>query len=57
LFYGALPSNKLDSKELADGATNYTVRTTNSFGDILISGVGSYLLGLKSQKVRVSKGN
>ena len=57
LFWGALPLNKVDSKELAGGATNYTVRTTNSFGDILIGGFGSYLLGIKSQTVRVSKGN
>ena len=57
LFWGLLPLNKVDSKDLAGGAQNYTVRTTTSFGDGLISIPGSYLLGLKTQTVRVSKGD
>jgi predicted small secreted protein len=57
LFWGLLPLNKVDSKELAGGAENYTVRTTTSFGDGLIAIPGSYLLGLKTQTIRVSKGD
>jgi uncharacterized protein YycO len=57
ILFGAVPLNKVDSKDLAGGAQNYTVRTTHSFGDILIGAVGSYFLGIKTQTVRVSKGN
>jgi hypothetical protein len=56
LFWGALPLNNVDSKDLAGGATNYTIRTTTTFVDILISIPGSYLLGLRTQTIRVSKG-
>lgn len=57
LFWGLLPLNKVDSKELAGGAENYTVRTTTSFGDGLIAIPGSYLFGIRTQTVRVSKGD
>ncbi len=57
LFWGLLPLNKVDSKELAGGARNYTIRTTTSFGDGLIAIPGSYLLGLRTQTIRVSKGD
>ena len=57
LFWGLLPLNKVDSKGLAGGAENYTIRTTTSFGDGLIAMPGSYLLGLKTQTIRVSKGD
>lgn len=57
LFYGLLPLNKVDSKTLAGGAQNYTIRTTTTFVDGLIAVPGSYLLGLKSQTIRVSKGD
>ena len=57
LFWGLLPLNKVDSKDLAGGAQNYTVRTTTSFGDGLIAIPGSYLLGLRTQTIRVSKGD
>lgn len=56
LFYGLLPLNQVDSKDLAGGAQNYTIRTTTSFGDYLISIPGTYLLGLKTQTIRISKG-
>jgi hypothetical protein len=56
LLFGLVPLNNVDSKVLAGGAQNYTIRTTTSFGDYLISIPGSYLLGLKTQTVRVSKG-
>ncbi len=57
LLGGLIPLNKVDSKDLAGGAQNYTVRTTTSFGDYLISIPGTYLLLLRSQTVRVSKGD
>jgi hypothetical protein len=57
LFWGLLPLNKVDSKNLAGGSKNYTIRTTTSFGDGLIAIPGSYLLGLKTQTIRVSKGD
>ena len=57
LFWGLLPLNKVDSKTLAGGAQNYTIRTTTTFVDGLIAIPGSYLLGLKTQTIRVSKGD
>ena len=57
LLAGLIPLNRVDSKDLAAGAQNYTIRTTTSFGDYLIAIPGSFLLGLKTQTVRVSKGN
>ena len=57
LLGGLIPLNKVDSKALAGGAQNYTVRVTTSLGDGLISIPGFYLLGLRSQTIRVSKGD
>lgn len=57
LFWGLLPLNKVDSKAMAGGATNYTIRTTTTFVDGLINGIGAYLLGFQTQTIRVSKGN
>lgn len=57
LFWGLLPLNKVDSKDLAGGAQNYTVRTTFSLGDGIITVFGSNLLGLGCQTIRVSKGD
>ena len=57
LFWGLFPLNKVDSKALAGGAQNYTVRTTTSFGDVPISIPGSYLLRLKTQTIRVYIGD
>lgn len=57
LFWGLLPLNKADSKDLASGTENYTIRTTTTFVDGLISIPGFYLLGLQSQTIRVSKGD
>lgn len=56
LFWGLLPLNHIDSKDLAGGTQNYTVRTTTSFGDALIAIPGTYLLGIESKTIRVSKG-
>jgi hypothetical protein len=57
LFFGLIPLNKVDSKKLAGDSQNYTVRTTTSLGDGIISVPGAYLLGLRSQTIRVSKGD
>ncbi len=57
IFWGLLPLNNVDSKNLANGAQNYTVRTTTSFGDGIISIFGSYFLGIRTQTIRVSKGD
>jgi hypothetical protein len=57
LLGGLVPLNRVDSKDLAAGAQNYTVRTTTSFGDYLIAIPGTYLLGLRTQTIRVSKGD
>ena len=57
LFLGLLPPNHVDSKNLVAGSQNYNVRTTSSFGDVLISIPGAYLLGIKTQTIRVSKGS
>jgi hypothetical protein len=57
LFWGLLPLNKVNSKDLANGSQNYTIRTTTTFVDGLISIPGGYLLGLRSQTIRVSKGD
>ncbi|MCX6214201.1 hypothetical protein [Spirosoma sp.] len=56
IFWGLLPLNNVDSKALAGGSKNYTIRTTTSFGDGLIAIPGSYLLGIRTQTIRVSKG-
>lgn len=56
-FLELFPLNKVDSKALAGGAHNYTVRTTTSFGDKLISIPGSYLVRLKTQTIRVYIGD
>jgi hypothetical protein len=57
LFWGLLPLNHIDSKDMTGGSQNYTIRTTTTFVDGLIAVPGSYLLGLKSQTIRVSKGD
>ncbi len=57
LFWGLLPLNKVDSKDLVGGTQNYTVRTTTDIVDGFISAVGSYFLGVRSQTIRVSKGD
>lgn len=56
ILWGLVPLNRVDSKDLAAGAQNYTIRTTTSFGDYLIAIPGAYLFGIKTQTVRVSRG-
>lgn len=54
LFWGLLPLNNPDSQTMAGGAENYTIRTTTTFVDYLISIPGSWLLGFRTQTIRVS---
>jgi hypothetical protein len=57
LFWGLLPLNKVNASDLAKGYKNYTVRTTTSLGDYLISYYGIPFLGIQSQTIRVSLGD
>jgi hypothetical protein len=44
-LWGLVPVNKVDSKAMADGATNYTITSQQKFVDLLISvftGVASF---------------
>ncbi len=36
-LWGAIPINKVDSKEMAAGATNYTIKTQYKFVDYVIT--------------------
>lgn len=56
LLEGLIPLNKADSQKLAKDYKNYTIRTTNSFGDIIISCLLWPFFGLCSQTIRVSYG-
>ncbi len=56
-LFGLVPINHVDSKDLAGGVQNYTIRTTTTFVDGLIQVPGAYLLGFRSQTIRVSKGD
>jgi hypothetical protein len=55
-LWGAVPINHVDSKDMAGGAQNYTIRTTHSLGDLLLSGIAGYA-GFSVQTIRVSKGD
>jgi hypothetical protein len=64
LFYGLMPIEpKIDSKTLVGDNTNYTIRTTTTFGDAFISGIlsGIPIIGWigapRIQTIRVSYGN
>jgi len=57
IFWGLLPLNKVDSKDLAGDSKNYTVMVTTSVADGLISIVGGPFLGIRTQTIRVSKGD
>ena len=56
IFWGLLPLNDADSKDLVGNAKNYTIRTTTSFGDWLISIPLYPILGIHTQTIRVSLG-
>ena len=43
ILWGLIPLNTVDSQEMADGATDYTVETEHSFVDILISLVTTWV--------------
>lgn len=53
LFWGAMPLDEVSGHQLADGATNYTVRETFSFGDLAIEAL---TFGIAAPRtIRVSK--
>jgi hypothetical protein len=54
VLWGLVPINKVDSKAMAGGATNYTVKTEQSFIDGLISIVTSFVT-VSARTVEVSK--
>lgn len=43
ILWGLVPLNHVDSQEMADGATDYTVETQHGFVDILISLVTTWV--------------
>ena len=53
LFWGAMPLDEVSAHQLADGATNYTVRETFSFGDLLIQGLTGGIAAPRT--IRISK--
>jgi len=57
LFWGLLPLNEADSKDLVGDAKNYNIRTTESFGDWLIAIVFTPIpIGIRTRTIRVSLG-
>jgi hypothetical protein len=58
LFWGLLPLQPIiDSKDLVGDNQNYTIRTTTTFSDGLISSMLGIFLFPKIQTIRVSYGN
>jgi len=54
LFWGLLKLNDVDSHEMADGADNYTVKTEQSFLDIVIN-IFTGLATIHSREITVTK--
>lgn len=54
ILYGAIPLNKVDTKALAGGATNYTVTTKHGFVDYIIGAVTGFVT-IKPMTVQVKK--
>jgi PBP1b-binding outer membrane lipoprotein LpoB len=53
-LFGAIPLNKVNSKEMAGGAENYTIKTQHKFIDYIISAFTSYVT-ITVQTVEVKK--
>lgn len=53
-IWGLVPINHVDSKDLAGGATDYSITTQHKFLDLLISAIGSYVT-IEVQTVTVKK--
>tara|TARA_B100000003_G_scaffold193714_1_gene194370 strand:+ start:319 stop:630 length:312 start_codon:yes stop_codon:yes gene_type:complete len=49
------PFKAVDTQAMAGGASNYSITTEQNIVDWIISGVGSYALGLRSRTVTVTK--
>ena len=54
ILWGLVPLNKVDTKEMAGGAENYTVYTRHNFLDFLIN-IPTGLLTINSRTVSVTK--
>lgn len=54
ILWGLVPLNKVDTKEMAAGAENYTVYTRHNFLDFLIS-IPASLVTINSRTVSVTK--
>jgi hypothetical protein len=53
-LWGLVPISEPDSKQMADGAENYTVTTTHTFGDQLIS-IFTNIVTISKTTVQVTK--
>lgn len=54
VLYGLIPLNDVDSKSMAAGAENYTIKTQSSFIDAVISAVTS-IVTVSVQSVTVTR--
>lgn len=54
VLFGLVPINKVDSKSMAGGATNYTIKVERSFIDGLI-GIFTSFVSVYPQTVTVTK--
>lgn len=53
-LWGAVPLNNVDSKQMAGGAENYTIKSEHTFGDQVISFFTS-IVTINRQTVTVKK--
>lgn len=54
VLFGLVPINEVDSKEMANGATNYEITTEFTFVDLVI-GFFTSLVSIQPQTVTVKK--
>lgn len=54
VLWGLVPINDIDSAAMADGATNYTIKTEQSFLDIVIN-IFTGIITVNSRTVTVTK--
>lgn len=54
ILFGLVPLNTVDSKAMAGGATNYTIKTQQSFVDVVI-GIFTGIVTIQPQTVTVTK--
>ncbi len=54
ILFGLVPLNTVDTKAMAGGATNYTIKTQQSFVDVVI-GIFTNFVTVSPQTVTVTK--